>query len=177
MTGGARDASARLAAAAKDLARATRRLDQPSDSYAVFGDLLDAQRSLEQVLRQLAEWHRSTVKGVHYADHHEESTLGVMTASEELDLAAQQAEGLNETLSRAYGGTSVVRWFDGDEEGDRERPAAPGKAEAIAAASAVPSDLDNTGLYDMTEIFYQHGFNELSIVLRDLLNAVEDGDV
>jgi hypothetical protein len=30
----------------------------------------------------------------------------------ELDLAAQQAEGLLETMARAYGGNSVVHWFD-----------------------------------------------------------------
>jgi hypothetical protein len=35
-----------------------------------------------------------------------------MTLVAELDPAAQQADGLQQTLSRAYGGNTVVRWFD-----------------------------------------------------------------
>lgn len=110
------DASRRLQEAARQLAHLTRRLGSPSSSYAIMGNLLDAQRSLEQILRQLAEWHRQTTPGVHYRAHHDESALGVMTAVAELDLAAQQADGLQETMSRAYGGSSVVRWFDEAQE-------------------------------------------------------------
>jgi hypothetical protein len=105
-------AAARLAQAAQDLARATRSLDAPSDSYSILGNLADTQRSIEQVLKQLAEWHRSTAAGRHFSEGHDESTLGIMTAVAELDLATQQADGLQETLSRASGGNSVVRWFD-----------------------------------------------------------------
>ena len=39
-------------------------------------------------------------------------TLGIMTAVAEPDLARQQADGLQETLSRAYGGSAVVSWVD-----------------------------------------------------------------
>ena len=35
-----------------------------------------------------------------------------MTTLEELDLAVQQADGLRETISRAYGANAVVRWLD-----------------------------------------------------------------
>ena len=35
-----------------------------------------------------------------------------MTAVNELELAAQQADSLQETVSRAYSGNAVVRWFD-----------------------------------------------------------------
>jgi hypothetical protein len=101
-----------MAEAATELAHSTRHLERPSDSYVILGEILEAQRSIKQTLRQLAEWHRTTAAGVHYAEQHEESALGIMTSVAELDLAAQQAEGLHETLARAYGGNSVVQWFD-----------------------------------------------------------------
>lgn len=48
----------------------------------------------------------------HFHEGHDDSTIGVMTTITELDLAVQQAEGLQETISRAYGGNAVVQWFD-----------------------------------------------------------------
>ncbi|MCA4135309.1 hypothetical protein [Arthrobacter sp. M4] len=104
--------SKRLAEAARELAHAARALEVPSDSDAVLANLVDAQRSIGQVLGQLAEWHRSTMAGRHYAEGHDESRRGVITAVMELDLAVQQADGLKETLTRAHGGNKVVRWFD-----------------------------------------------------------------
>jgi TorA maturation chaperone TorD len=109
---GPRAAAQRMQEAARHLAHSTRSLERPSDSSPILGSLLDTQRSIEQTLRQLAEWHRSPAASAHYSDEHDESTLGLMTAVSELDLAAQQANGLQETLARAYGGNSVVRWFD-----------------------------------------------------------------
>lgn len=109
---GPRGAAQRMQEAARSLAHSTRRLDKPSDSSPILGSLLDTQRSIEQTLRQLAEWHRSTAAGTHYSDEHDDSTVGIMTTVSELDLAAQQANGLQETLARAYGGNSVVRWLD-----------------------------------------------------------------
>lgn len=41
-----------------------------------------------------------------------DSTIGIMTTVTELDLAVQQADGLQETISRAYGGNAVIQWFD-----------------------------------------------------------------
>jgi hypothetical protein len=46
-------------------------------------------RSLESVLGQLAEWHRSAEPGRHFPAGHNESTIGIMTTVGELDLAAQ----------------------------------------------------------------------------------------
>jgi hypothetical protein len=106
------EASRLMQEASRQLGLMTRRLDRPSDSYAILGNLLDTQRSLGQVLRQLSEWQRQTAPGVHYAAHHSESALGVMTTVAELELAAQQADGLQQTMSRTYGGSSAVRWFD-----------------------------------------------------------------
>lgn len=107
-----RRSAERMAEAASAMAHSTRQLHRPSDSHAILGQILEAQRSIEQTLRQLAEWHRTTTAGTHYTEDHEESALGIMTSVAELDLAAQQAEGLQETLTRAYGGNSVVQWFD-----------------------------------------------------------------
>lgn len=87
-------------------------LESPSDSYAILGNVLDAVRSLEVALGELREWHRSAEAGRHFATGHDDSTIGIMTTVSELDLAVQQTDGLQETLSRAYGGNAVVRWFD-----------------------------------------------------------------
>jgi len=38
-----------------------------------------------------------------------------MTAVSELDLAAQEADALQETLNRAHGGSSVVNWLETSE--------------------------------------------------------------
>ncbi|SDL53832.1 hypothetical protein [Arthrobacter sp. ok362] len=105
-------AATRLSRAARDLMQSAHSLDSPSDSHAVLGNVLDTMRSLESVLGQLAEWHRSAEAGRHVHDGNDESTIGIMTAVAELDLAEQQAEGLQETISRVYGGNAVVQWFD-----------------------------------------------------------------
>jgi hypothetical protein len=69
-------------------------------------------RCLEVSLGQLAEWHRSAEVGRHFHDGRDDSTIGIMTTVAELDLAVQQADSLQETISRAYGGNAVVQWFD-----------------------------------------------------------------
>lgn len=115
MTDESRDAfhaAAKLSRAARELMQSAHHLDHPADSHSILGEVLDTMRSLESVLGQLAAWHRSTEPGRHFPAGHEESTIGIMTAVAELDLAEQQAEGLQETISRAYGGNAVVRWFD-----------------------------------------------------------------
>jgi hypothetical protein len=87
-------------------------LERPADSYSVLGNVLDAVRSLEVALGEMLEWHRSAEAGRHFATGHDDSTIGIMTTVSALDLAVQQTDGLQETLSRAYGGNSVIRWFD-----------------------------------------------------------------
>lgn len=105
-------AAARLSRAARDLMQSARNLDRPADSHFILGNVLETVRSLESVLGQLAEWHRSAEPGRHFLAGHDESTIGIMKTVAELDLAEQQADGLQETISRAYGGNAVVRWFD-----------------------------------------------------------------
>lgn len=87
----------------------------------VLGNVLNAVRSLEVALGQLAEWHRGTEAGRHFHEGRDDSsTIGIMTTVAELDLAVQQADGLQETLSRAYGGNVVIRWFDEVEPSDED---------------------------------------------------------
>lgn len=105
-------AAARLSRAARDLMQNADFLDRPADSYAILGNVLDSMRSLESALGQLTEWHRSVEAGRHFHEGHDDSTIGIMTTVAELDLAVQQADGLQQTISRAYGGNAVVRWFD-----------------------------------------------------------------
>lgn len=105
-------AAARLSRAARDLMQNIDDLDCPSDSYSILGNVLDTVRSLEVALGQLAEWHRSAAPGRHFHQGHGDSTIGIMTTIAELDLEVQQADGLQETISRAYGGNAVVQWFD-----------------------------------------------------------------
>jgi hypothetical protein len=112
---GPQRAAERMQEAARYLARSTRNLDRPSDIHLILGSLLDTQRSIAQTLRQLAEWHRTAAAGTHYARPHDESARGVMTTVTELDLAAQEADALQETLTRAHGGSSVVSWLDSEE--------------------------------------------------------------
>lgn len=57
-------AAARLSRAARDLMQHADFLDRPADSYSILGNVLDAARSLEVALGQLAQWHRSAGSGL-----------------------------------------------------------------------------------------------------------------
>ena len=118
MTGldGPQRAAERMQEAARYLARSARNLDAPSDSHRILGSLVDTQGAIAQTLRELAEWHRAAAAGTHYFRPHDESARGLMTAVTELDLAAQEADALQETLARAHGGSSVVNWLDAEDD-------------------------------------------------------------
>ena len=122
-TNGPRRAAQQMQEAARYLARATRNLDTPSDSHEILRSLTETQGSIAQAIRERAEWHRAAAAGTHYSRPHNESARGVMTAVSELDLAAQEADALQETLSRAHGGSSVVNWL---EKSEPEPPASDG---------------------------------------------------
>ena len=113
---GPQRAAEQMQEAARYLARSARNLDKPSDSHLILGSLLETQRSIAQTLRELAEWHRTAAADTHYARPHDEGARGLMTAVTELDLAAQEADALQETLARAHGGSSVVNWLDSEEQ-------------------------------------------------------------
>lgn len=114
-TNGPRRAAQQMQEAARYLARATRKLDTPSDSHEILRSLTETQGSIAQAIRELAEWHRAAAAGTQYFRPHNESARGVMIAVAELDLAAQEADALQETLNRAHGGSSVVNWLETSE--------------------------------------------------------------
>ena len=129
-TNGPRRAAQQMQEAARYLARATRNLDTPSDSHQILTSLVETQASIAQTIRELAQWHRTAAAGTHYSRPHNESARGVMTAVSELDLAAQEADALQETLNRAHGGSIVVNWLETPELETPERePADPESAE------------------------------------------------
>jgi hypothetical protein len=105
-------AAGRLSRAARDLMQSADDLDRPADSYSVLGNVLDAVRSLEVSLGQLAEWHRTAEAGRHFEPNHDDSAIGIMTAVTELEQAVRQADALQLTIGQAYAGNATVRWFD-----------------------------------------------------------------
>lgn len=116
------EAAASYREAARELARACRGLTRPADSRRVLSDLAGAQRSLEQALQALADWHRQTRPGLDYAEGRRgDGVAGVAAVVTELDLAVQQADGLRETLSRAERSSSVVTWFEEPEPDTESR--------------------------------------------------------
>lgn len=62
-------------------------------------------------------------------------------------------------------GRSPVKDSTDDESG----PALQQNGDVIAMAERLLQDFDNTPPCDMTPLFYQHGFEELNMVVRDLL--------
>ena len=46
-------------------------------------------------------------------------------------------------------------------------------AARIAEIRALVNDVDNTPHTEMTELYYQHGFNELDLAVRDLLHIID----
>ena len=48
-------------------------------------------------------------------------------------------------------------------------------AARIAEIRTLVNDLDNTPHTEMTELYYQHGFNELDLAVRDLLHIIDTG--
>lgn len=65
-------------------------------------------------------------------------------------------------MNEAVDGGPVTVPTDGDEE-------------VIASAIRLLHDFDNTPLSDMTPLFYQHGFEELTLAVRDLLRLLGHG--
>lgn len=51
-------------------------------------------------------------------------------------------------------------------------PRSDGREDVVASAIRLLHDLDNTPPSEMTPLFYQHGFEELSLAVRDLLRLL-----
>lgn len=100
-----------LSGAAESLSSSGKEFPDPSKSYQTLGELLDTQRCLEHILRELGQWHRSTTPGCEYVPNDDESTAAVLDVVAELETATAQAGVLAETLDRACQAASVIGWY------------------------------------------------------------------
>lgn len=111
-----------LAEIAKSLAHSTRAVPKPIDSYALIGDLVQAQEALAAVYGQLADWHGRVVDGTHYNGEDERSTTGdtaTLQTKGFLELAAHEADQAANQLRKAHSVNGVIRWFDEVSQADQ----------------------------------------------------------
>lgn len=103
-----------LEAIARSLVHSTQDVPAPADSYPLLGKLVGTVDDLEQICRQLAEWHARVVDGQHYAGEDEsgDGATGTVTAAAELRRAAAALEEAAAALRVAHSAIGVVRWFD-----------------------------------------------------------------
>lgn len=116
--------AAELAETARTLAHSTRNIPRPSDSYALLGNLVAAQRSIAQVYEQLAAWHGQVIEGIHH-DGEEPSDVvrlhgrGTAGARAALLEAKEHAELVEHHLMAAHSSNGMIRWFDDTDPGPR----------------------------------------------------------
>lgn len=97
--------------AMRGLAHASRRFEDPSDTYAVIGDLLGGMRSLRQVLDQLAavhlaHQHRVTDEAHDYAG----GAVRALAAADELHQAATFIDQAHDRLNTAMIHSGRIVW-------------------------------------------------------------------
>lgn len=97
---------------ARTLAHSTRRVLVPSDSYRLVGELRATVDDLEQVCRQLGEWHTNVVDGEHYQgeDERGDGGTGTVAAAAGLDRAATALAAASAALSEAHSANGAIRW-------------------------------------------------------------------
>ena len=54
----------------------------------------------------------------------------------------------------------------------RQTPREDSEAEVVQRALQLLRDFDDVPMNELTPMFYQHGFEELSMAMRDLLNLM-----
>ncbi len=96
---------------ARTLAHSTRDVPTPSDSYALLGELGATVDHLEQVCRQLSQWHAAAREPEHFEgeDARGDGT-GTATAAAQLDSASAALATASAALMRAHAANGVVRW-------------------------------------------------------------------
>lgn len=106
----------RVEHAVQELARSTRDIPRPSDSTPLLESLQRSQATLNQVYRQLAEWHGAALEGVHHGGEEKEHADPLNRSWTRAELALQEAvqygENASDALGRARGANTVARWFD-----------------------------------------------------------------
>jgi hypothetical protein len=109
--------AAEASAALRGLAHATRRFDNPADTYPVVGDLLAGVRSLRQVIDQLADAH--TVNEGRAHDDHGDRITGTKSAAAtagELRQAASLLDRVESRLDAASQHSGRIAWHPATEE-------------------------------------------------------------
>jgi hypothetical protein len=106
----------RLEEAARNLAESTLDIPRPSDSKGILEGLRRSQETLDQIYRQLAEWHGSVVEGVHHSGEKtaggDPHNPGWIRAELALQEAAQYGADAVAALARAEGANELAVWFD-----------------------------------------------------------------
>ncbi len=102
--------------AVQALVRSTSDLPRPSDSTALLESLKRSQETLDQVYRQLADWHGAALEGVHHGGEKKEGTdpLNRSWIRAQLALleAAQYGADAADAVGRARDANTVAQWFD-----------------------------------------------------------------
>lgn len=112
----------RVEEAAHELVQSTRDVARPSDSTALLESLKRSQEALDDVYRQLADWHGAVLEGVHHGGEKSEGAEPLNRSWIRAELALQEAAQYGGdaagALGRARGANTVALWFDevvGDE--------------------------------------------------------------
>lgn len=103
--------AAEASEALRGLAHATRVFEDPTDTYAVLGDLLAGVRSLRQVLDQLATAHLANRVRAH--DDAGDQTAGAtfsLAATAELQQAVALLDGVHDRMDAAMSQSGRIAW-------------------------------------------------------------------
>ncbi|GAB2991592.1 hypothetical protein [Actinotalea caeni] len=97
--------------ALRGLAHASRTFEEPSDTYAVIGELLGGMRAMRQVLDQLA--HAHVGRQHHVTDDAHDQTAGAaaaLAAADELHQAATLLDQADDRLNAAFTHSGRIVW-------------------------------------------------------------------
>lgn len=100
-----------LVTAAATLAHSTRTVPSAPDSYRLLGELASTLDSLEQVCRQLAQWHNNAEDGHDY-DGQDTDEFGTAAtyAGSELVTAAESLAHAGYAAGKAHSANGTIRW-------------------------------------------------------------------
>lgn len=109
-----------LSQAARGLAHASRRFDDPADSYTVLGELQSALISLHQSLQQLAAFHtRLADRASTDAGDRAEGRKHELTAAMRLDTAAVHVDRATDHLMVGFAENGQIAWLPAPSPAER----------------------------------------------------------
>lgn len=98
---------------AQTLARSTRAVPIPAESYQLIGELRATIDHLAQVSRQLSTWYETVPDSGMVAADSEEANRDAQEVASSLMQVAWSLDGIDATLSRAHSASSAIRWTAG----------------------------------------------------------------